>query len=495
MFGHPGRRFGMLAEALILTLSGTVVGLAWSVLGIYLSSLVVPLNLSGSFAIRGFFLGIALLCHGFLRSRTPRLFLGVLLLIIVAVVLLTSPALQVTGVLVTQILYPILIATGVILLVNVCIFSEFSSAFMASTTIETLNEISDALRDGGAYFIRENQGHGTLLSTEHSEHVPGKDKDGDTHSVGGNARVNDGPAALKEKVDIELDNMATRPGLTERLSTQVSGISAPKPLGQAEHPDSAEGTAKEKSLEDLTAATSKVRTKLKSCKAAQRECNFELAFSVLPPQDLKPISSQAMAKVVANTIAVIGACESKYALLGDDVDLDNQIVEHCEGGPGKAKRHEKSDSDASDTEQTASGPSTPKSQKDLGEEPNVHDRKEKLPGEPHKRGILGQGDLDSVKPKREIEFGDVQLLQYLTGRIARPYHDLQVVLDESVDVLSICIAYAYVRFPPYSNAGDNATDKATGRYRASIWSKSTQRYNGRRAGRTHRNFTTGTRCL
>lgn len=496
VFGHPGRRFGMMAEALILILSGTVVGLAWSVLGIYLGSQVTSSNLSAAFAIRAMFLAVALLCHGFLRSHTPRLFLGVLLLIIVTVVLLPSPALQVTGVLVTQILYPILIATGVILLVNVCVFPEFSSAFMASMTIETLNEISDALRDSGAYFIRANQDHGIFPSTEHGEHDPGQAKDGDTHGVDGNAHVKDGTAAVKEEVDSEMENRATLPGLTECRSSPLFGMTTLRPMGQVEQPGSAEETAKEVSLKDITAAKSQIRTKLKGCKAAQRECNFELAFSVLPPQDLKPISSHAMDKVVANTIAVIGACESKFALLGEGIDLDDETAERPEAdGPGTVEEYEQDDPDASDTDKKASGLSTPKSQKEFSEKPDIRKRKEKPAEEPHKRDFLGQGDLDSVKPKREIEFGDVQLLQYLTGRVARPYRDLQVVLDTSVDVLTICIAYAYVRFPLYSNTGDDATNKATGRYRASIWSKSTQRYYARRARRTHRISTTCPRCF
>lgn len=471
----------MLAEALILTLSGTVVGLAWSVLGIYLGSLVVPSNLSAAFTIRGVFLAIALLCHGFLRSHTPRLFLGVLLLIIVAVVSLTSPALQVTAISVTQILYPILVATGVILLVNVCVFPEFSSAFMASMTIETLTEFSDALRDGGAYFIRESQGHGTVSFTEGSEHVPGQEKDGDRQGVSGNAHVNDSPA-VEGEVHSELENTATRAGLTQRLSFPLFDKSASEPMRQATHGSSANEHPEENSLKELTAAKSNLRTKLNSCKAAQRECNFELAFSVLSPQELKPISSHTMKKVVANTIAVISACESKYALLGDEIDNDNdnRAAEHCEAsGLGEENGHEQDCPDASDSDNHASGFSTPKSQKEVSEKPNKSKRKGKSPAEIHQQSDFGQEDLDMVKPKREIEFGDAQLLQYLTSRVARPYHDLQVVLDKSVDVLTICIAYAYVRFPPYSNARDDMTNKATGRNPASVWSKSSQGYKDR----------------
>ena len=482
----------MLAEALILTLCGTIVGLAWSLLGIYLGSLVVPSNLAAAFAIRGIFLAVALLCHGFLRSHTPRLFLGVLLLVIVAVVLLTSPALQVTAVMATQILYPILLAIGVILVVNVCLFPEFSSAFMASTTIETLEEVLRALREGGVYFIRESQGHGTSSLTEQSELVPDQANAGGTDDVGSNEHVDNSPAAVRKKALGEAENTAVLRGPTERPMSPLPGVSVPKPVAQAEHPESATEAASQTSLKDLTAAKSKVRTKLKSCKAAQRECNFELALSVLPPQDLKPISSLMMNKMVANTIAVISACESKYALLGDETDLDDESSEDQGGGGlGKVNQHEQGSPDASDPEKDASRLSTPKSQKDFDEKATSRKRKERPPGETHKRTVLAQDDLDLVKPKREIEFGDVQLLVDLTSRIARPYHDLQVVLDRSVHVLTICIAYAYVRFPLDAFLADGTTDKATGRYSSSIWSASTQGYNDRGSRRTHTISTTG----
>jgi len=44
VFGHPGRRFGMMAEALVLIVSGTLLGIGWSTFGIYLSSLVYNTN-------------------------------------------------------------------------------------------------------------------------------------------------------------------------------------------------------------------------------------------------------------------------------------------------------------------------------------------------------------------------------------------------------------------------------------------------------------------
>ncbi len=153
VFGHPGRRFGMMAEALVLAISGTLLGVGWSMLGLYLSSLVYHTNSPAAYTIRGLFLAFALIFHGFLRSHTPRLFIFVLLLLIVSVVSLTSVATEVSKASVTQILYPILSAAGVLLLVNITVFPEFSSSFLGITTIETLGDTVGALRDAGRYFI------------------------------------------------------------------------------------------------------------------------------------------------------------------------------------------------------------------------------------------------------------------------------------------------------------------------------------------------------
>ena len=153
VFGHPGRRFGMMAEALVLAVSGSLLGIGWSMFGLYLSSLVYHTNTPAAYTIRGLFLAVALMVHGFLRSHTPRLFIFVLLLVIVSVVSLTSVATEVSKTSVTQLLYPILTAAGVLLLVNTCVFPEFSSSFLGITTIETLGDTVGSLRDAGKYFI------------------------------------------------------------------------------------------------------------------------------------------------------------------------------------------------------------------------------------------------------------------------------------------------------------------------------------------------------
>jgi hypothetical protein len=185
VFGHPGRRFGMMAEALVLAISGTLLGIGWSMLGLYLSSLVYHADSPAAYTIRALFLAVALMFHGFLRSHTPRLFIFVLLLVIVSVVSLTSVATEVSKTSVTQLLYPILTAAGVLLLVNTCIFPEFSSSFLGITTIETLGDTVGALRDAGKYFI-------TMVENP-------KEEDGELKEEGG-ARRQDEPATAAETV-------------------------------------------------------------------------------------------------------------------------------------------------------------------------------------------------------------------------------------------------------------------------------------------------------
>jgi hypothetical protein len=199
-------------------------------------------------------------------------------------------------------------------------------------------------------------------------------------------------------------------------------------------------------LKSLTDSKAKLRAKLASCKAVQQECNFELAYAVLPPRDLKPISVTHMKLLVANTIALIGACESKYALMGDGDDRNED--------ESKDEHQAKEDAEKVKVEsgEESSRPGTPMddSQDDSGEK-NVS-RKERKKGKRQEK-LRKKGktpflekekeDLELVKPRKEIEFGDVELLKYLVNRIAKPLSNLQEKIDRSVDVVTSCLAYCY----------------------------------------------------
>ena len=336
-FGHPGRRFGQFAEAMTLTVLGLLLGLGWAILGLYLGSLVIYTNPPAAYTIRGVFLAVAFLVHGFYRSHTPRLFLGTVLWIIVNVVTLLSPAKVVTTTSATQILYPILIAVGLLILVNICIFPEFSSQFLGETAIETVDEVFKAANEATEYFLGD---------------IPGE--------------------VIKEDALM---------------------------------------------IEDVTALKAKIRAKLAISKAVQSECNFELAFSILEPRQLKPISDTFMTKLSMNVIAMISACESKFALVGNK---SSTLVD--------------AEPESTDVDEKCQVLSDMSSSNEEKFEPNAKRLSQ----------LTVANDLDLVKPRREIEFGDSQLLLDLAGRIAVPCQQLRDVLNKGLNSVKGNVAYTYV---------------------------------------------------
>lgn len=414
VFGHPGRRFGMMAEALVLAVSGTVLGVGWSVLGIYLSSLVYENNAPAAYTVKGVFLAAALIFHGFLRSHTPRLFIFVLLLVIVCVVSLTGTSTAVSSASATVILYPILTAVAILLLVNMLVFPEFSSSFLGITTIETLGETVGALRDAGQYFV----------AIAKAVDDQGKQK----AALSGPATAAEEPAESKTE----------SPSFVQKLFALLKKAQKEESKPKAAEPNKAV------KLKSLTDAKPKLRAKLAGCKAAQQECNFELAWAVLPPRDLKVISDHNMNKLVANTIALIGACESKYALMGDDNDKEDPETsnEH------ELKKMEKTVGLESGDESSRPGTGVESSQDESNDEKRDAKRRKKGKNRKsrNKSKTRLQRELDNlelIKPHKEIASGDIELLKYLVGRITKPLADLQDAIDRSVDAVTSCLAYCY----------------------------------------------------
>lgn len=413
----------MMAEALILALAGTLLGVAWSMFGIYLSSLVHERNPPAGYAIRGIFLAIALLFHGFIRSATPRLFILVLLLVIVSVVSLTSTAVAVTSNLTTQILYPILMAAGVILLVNVCVFPEFSSSFLGQSTIETLDDTAHALENVGHYFIRDS------LSQENDSIESSSPRDGT-------------PAHSLEKDKIGAHGNDMRRAVTNS-SPPVDVFHGGD--GSASRKSDTSTARKEINISDLTAAKSRLRSKLASCKAVLSESNFELAWSVLPPRDMKPISDKLMKQLVANTIALTGACESKYALLGD---ISAEVQSKGDTSPDKQQQQPARGHIAGDlapaTPSNEGSPAPPRGRGlDPGKPPAKQSKNTRKQRRKSRQISHDKAELDMIKPKQEIESGDVVLLRYLLKQIAKPWGDLQEVIARTFDIVSACVAFAY----------------------------------------------------
>ena len=417
VFGHPGRRFGQMAEALILVLSGTILGVAWSLLGIYLASLVIKENPPAAYAIRAIFLAVVVLLHGYLRSKTPRLFIFVLLLVIVSVVSLTSTTKAVSSTTATNILYPILIAAGCITLLNVCIFPEFSSRYLGQTTLDTLNDAFKALEDAGAYFVESKR-----VVDRNSVKTSNEKVDGSPVRPSADA-TDKGNATSQKKV-----TGSPRAPLHIKTKNIIHNLFA----DTSNEPERNDPKPPKMSLTDLTNKKAEIRKQLSGCKAAQQECNFELAVSVLPPRNMKPISVQAMKKLVANTIAVISACESKFALLGSDDDRQAFSPEETEPGC-----------------ELVEGSKTPAVSALIKATSSLLTPKLPLPQEDASlekvRTVLEQdkAELEMIKPKREIEFGDARLLRYLLARVATPYENLHLVVARAVEVVSACVAYVY----------------------------------------------------
>lgn len=436
VFGHPGRRFGMMAEALILALSGTMLGVAWSMLALYLSSLIYDSNPQAAFTIRGIFLAISLLFHGVLRSHTPRLFLMVLLLVIVCVVSMTSTATAVTTLSVTQLVYPIVTAIAVLLAVNTLVFPEFSSSFLGITTIETLGETVGALRDAGRYFIASAEGSEIAITDTKLENII-------SATGSGNGADLDRPPTLAERPaeKSNINHLTLRQKLLSFFhKTKETPEPPPKDINKGPQP------VKLKSLTDKKA---QLRAKLAGCKAAQQECNFELAWAVIPPRDVKPISDIEMKKLVANTIALICACESKYALMGDEDDKKEAETKNEEQLKSVAEDAGIENPDTEDSSRAATDMDTHDDSSSDEKKPSRKERrkqKKKRRKDRKKVKSLIEKEMDNlelIKPRKEIEYGDIDLLKYLVQRIAKPLSNLQENIDRSVDVVSSSLAYCY----------------------------------------------------
>ena len=410
VFGHPGRRFGQLVEALTLLILGSSLGLAWSILGLYLSSLIISHDQSSAYTVKAIFLVVAAMTHGFLRSYAPRLFPGLILLISVAAITLLSTAKQVTQVAATQILYPILTASGVILVVNLLVFPEFSSSFLGQVTIETLDDTAKALENAGGYFLHVKEGKKDSKEGDAS----------DAHGSKGYLKREN----ISRLVNSQSDGPRTgRPSIHRDDSNPVGQKSARRITSAAGQ--GAQDTARQKDADVMVAETTEsspvltlselssfkgfLRQKLTTCKGAQNECNFEVAFAVLPPRDLKSISSRLMAKLLANTVAIIGTCESKFALVGDSVD--------------SSSAEEREDIENEVREQ------------DLDDEG------------------MTRAELKMIKPRREIEFGDVRLLQFLLRRLKEPYRNMSQVVFETVRLIITCVAHTYVSAYSFKERG------------------------------------------
>ncbi|KAK7418365.1 hypothetical protein QQX98_003985 [Neonectria punicea] len=281
VFAHPGQRMGMMIEALLMVLLGSLFGLGWSLLGLYLSGLVLDSNQSAAYAIRAIFLLVSVLLHGYVRSSSPRLFLMVAFLLIASIIVLLGSAQQATLTVFTNVYYPLLAGGGVTLAANVSMFPELSSSFLGLSTIDTLSETMETLTRATHWFITPGGDGLAAMSTVKSA--------GDKQK-----RKKKGPW---RKFLSEFPNPFRSAQGRYRASTV--------PIQQT-------------TVASLTARKVKLRTRLARCKAAQREINYEGSISPLPPSSMKPLSTAYMSSLVQSTVTLIGACENKFVVLENE---------------------------------------------------------------------------------------------------------------------------------------------------------------------------------
>jgi hypothetical protein len=390
VFGHAGQRFGQMAQSLVMVLSGLVLGLGWSLLGLYLSSLIFDTNQPAAYTIRAIFVVIAVVFHGYFRSHSPRLFLTLFVILIVCFSTLMGTAHRVTLRVATQILYPILTAMGVLLVTNVVIFPEFSGSFLGETTIEALSQTETTLKAAVEWFI---------------EPVKGKE-------------VSEPSASSRSEAS----------GTACAASTSAIAGSQSNQLPSMESNKAPKAATRVSRLASLTAAKARLRVRLSHCAKAYEECTFEIMYSVLPPRSLKPISIKAMAALVQNVITLISACESKFALIREE-DMEESLP-----GPG----HPKVSSDSSGSESDdSSESSSDDSDKEVTGRSSKRDKK-------HMRARRALAEtLQELKPDREIASGDVDVLESLLSRVREPVGDLVTQVNHAISLVMTCLAYCY----------------------------------------------------
>ncbi|KAH6958257.1 hypothetical protein DER45DRAFT_612779 [Fusarium avenaceum] len=381
-FAHPGQRLGVMIESLLMVLLGSLLGLGWSILGIFLASLISEENLTAAYAIRGIFLAVASMLHGYIRSASPRVFLFVAFFLISCLVVLLHSNPQVSWKLFINVYYPILIGCGISFFVNLLMFPELSSSYLGLSTIDALCETMDTLTRATHWFVTpggnsyEELDQITLTMTHTAKSLPIKPK-----------QKNGCVRKFLSRLSKPFPNPFRPPQNRYKASTEPVGLT---------------------NLSSLAKKKDKLRARLARCKAAQREVNYELSISALPPSSMKPLSTLQMGNLVQNTITIIGACENKYVVLEND------------------DRYE--DDDVSSSERSSS----------------------------EHAGIRRMNTFDNyvqkveqAKPVREIEASSANLLESIVERIREPVREFEAQMKEAVRLVIVCVAYCYdVRWLP-----------------------------------------------
>ncbi|KPA44247.1 histidine protein kinase [Fusarium langsethiae] len=373
IFAHPGQRTGLTIEALVMLVLGTAIGLGWSILGIYLSSLIVDESKAAAYTIRGIFLAVAAVLHGYIRSAAPRIFLFVAFYLIACLIVLLGKQDHVSLSVLTNIAYPTLVGAGISLVTNLSMFPESSSNFLGLAAIDALCETMDTLTRATHWFItpggdsHEELSHVELTMTSTVKSVPEKPK-------------------RKKNWFTKRAAQLPNPFKPSQNRYRVSTV----PVGLA-------------TIASLTSAKGKLRSRLAQCKNAQREVNYEITFSVLPPRSMKPLTTSQMSNLVQNITNIIGACENKFAVVENDDGSDDDSV---------------TTADSSNSE-----PNGGITRMDTFE--------------------AYQQKLENAKPPREVELSNASLLETIIARIREPTAEFDAAIKDAVRLVITCVAYCY----------------------------------------------------
>ncbi|KAH8894056.1 hypothetical protein GQ53DRAFT_839737 [Thozetella sp. PMI_491] len=385
VFGHTGRPLGQMVESLVFILAGLIVGEAWSLLGLFLSSLIYDENLAAAYTIRAIFVLIAVVFHGYLRSHSPRLFLFVLLVLITSFTTLMGTQTHVSLATATNIIYPILTTLAILLLVNIIVFPEFSSDYLGTVTIDTLGQTEAALKLATEWFVE-----------------PAAEQ-------GASRRGSSGSKAEDEKSE-----SSSEPGPQQtRLSR----------------------------LTDLTKAKGKLRSRLSVCKATYEECTYEITYSLLPPRSMKSISNTHLSELVRNVIMLISACESRYALIGHGDEEDEASKSSETERPHSSHSLEsveglQSPMDSSSEDDTSSDDGVEIKVKGSGKQKDKQKRPPRSKADP-------LAAIKLLKATPEIASGDLELLESLLLRVREPVSNMLDQTKNAIDLVMVCLAYCF----------------------------------------------------
>lgn len=384
VFGHPGQRMGLMIESLLMILLGALVGVVWSLLGLYLAGLVLDCDRSAAYAVRGVFLLVAALLHGFVRSHSPRLFNFVLFMLVAVIITVQAPTGETVAPF-SNIYVPVCTGAAVSLLGNLALFPELSSSYLGESTITTISEAMEVLSRSTYWFV-----------------TPG----GDCEEVRlERARLYSSTFRRSRASNTSLPFLR-RLAATRRWRAFASEF--PNPFKSSVGAGQAKVPLELTLLASLTESKTNIRSKLRACRAAQDEVNFEISLSKVPPDLMRPITTNSMTNLVQGIITVIGACENKFVLLGASTTRT-----------------------APDSSQTANAlSSTSQSSRSIPRSGKVRKRKGKR-----------SQHAEDVKPIKEIEGGSVELVEHILLCIRDPVMGLHQSIKEAVGVLIDCLAY------------------------------------------------------